>query len=141
MIQHILFATDGSFAAERALNYVASIAYRFHTKVTVLHAFMNVPMPLANYSFPNVEAFAQQKDAEDLVAKTAEHLHNLGVQEVETEVISGQPSSVILGVAETLKPDLIVLGARGLSTWQGILLGSVSTSVVQRAEVPVLIIK
>lgn len=141
MIRHILFATDGSFAAERAGDYVASMAMRFHAKVTVLHAFMNMPVPMANNSFPNVNSFANQKDAVHLAERAAERLRNLGIPEVETEVVSGQPTSVILGVAETIKPDLIILGARGLSTWQGLLLGSVSTSVVQRAEIPVLIVK
>ena len=141
MIRHILFATDGSFAAERAGDYVASIAMRFHAKVTILHAFMHVQVPLASYSFPNIDSYASQKDAEVLTEKAAERMRNLGVFEVETEVISGQPTSVILGVAETIKPDLIILGARGLSTWQGLLMGSVSTSVVQRAESPVLIVK
>jgi nucleotide-binding universal stress UspA family protein len=48
---------------------------------------------------------------------------------------------VILGIAETRHIDLIVIGARGLSTWQGILLGSVSMAVAQRAECPVLVVK
>lgn len=141
MVRHILYATDGSYAAERAGDYVASIAMRFHAKVTVLHAFVNTPVPLANHSFPTVDAFASQKDAEHLTERAAERLRDLGVSEVGTEVVSGQPTSVILGMAETLKPDMIILGARGLSTWQGILLGSVSSSVVQRAEIPVLVVK
>ena len=141
MIQHILFATDGSFSAERAGDYVASIAIRFHAKVTVLHAFVNMPIPMASSSTVNVDPYSNQKDAERLTERTAERLRNLGVAQVETEVISGQPTSVILGVAETVKPDMIILGARGLSTWQGLLLGSVSISVVQRAEIPVLVVK
>ena len=141
MVRHILYATDGSYAAERAGDYAASIAMRFHAKVTVLHAFVNVPVPLTSTPFPNADSFASQKDAEHLTERAAERLRNLGVPEVATEIISGQPTSVILGVAETLKPDMIILGARGLSTWQGMLLGSVSASVVQRAEIPVLVVK
>jgi len=34
-----------------------------------------------------------------------------------------------------------VIGARGNSTWQGALLGSVSMLVTQRAECPVLVVK
>ncbi len=141
MFRHILFATDGSFAAERAADYAAALAVRFHAKVTVLHAFTLIATPAVGYNFPNVDANAIDRDARDLVQRTAERLRDLGVQEVETEVIQGQPSHVILGVAETIKPDVIVMGARGVSTWQGILLGSISVSVVQRAQVPVLVVK
>ena len=141
MIRHILFATDGSMAADRAGDYVASIAMRFHAKVTILHAFLVMPVSMANLTIPSVSAYTVQKDAEDLAEKTADRLRNLGVQEVVTEVIAGQPANVILGVAESIQPDMIILGARGLSTWKGLLLGSVSTSVVQRAEIPVLVVK
>lgn len=141
MIHHILFATDGSYSAERAADYAASLAVRFHAKVTVLHAYNAVPSGSPAYTFPNVGAFAQKADAESLVQRMAEQLRNHGVQEVETEVLQGQPVHVILGVAETLKPEVIILGARGVSTWQGLLLGSTSMAVVQRSEVPVLVVK
>jgi nucleotide-binding universal stress UspA family protein len=141
MFRHILYATDGSFSAEHAGDYAASLAVRFHSKVTVLYAFNQLPVPPVGYTFPNVDAYASQKDAEALVKGTAERMRNLGVPEVETEVIQGQPVHVILGLAETLKPDVIVMGARGVGTWQGLLLGSTSMSVVQRAQVPVLVVK
>ncbi len=141
MIRHILYATDGSMAADRAGDYAASIAMRFHAKVTILHAFLVMPVATANLTVPSLNAYTLQKDAEDLTEKTANRLRNLGVQEVETEVIVGQPANVILGVAESIQPDMIILGARGLSTWKGLLLGSVSTSVAQRAEIPILIVK
>lgn len=141
MIHHILFATDGSFPAERAADYAASLAVRFHAKVTVLHAYNAVSNSTAGYTFPNVGAFAQKSDADALVQQVAQRLRNHGVQEVETSVLQGQPGHVILGVAETLKPDVIILGARGVSTWQGLLLGSTSMGVVQRSEVPVLVVK
>lgn len=141
MFRHILFATDGSFAAERAADYTAALAVRFHAKVTVLHAYNALLNPPAGYTFPNIDSYARSQDADALVKNTAERLRNHGAQEVETTVIQGQPVHVILGIAETINPDVIVMGARGVSTWQGILLGSTSMSVVQRAQVPVLVVK
>lgn len=141
MFRHILFATDGSFNAERAGDYAASLAVRFHAKVTVLHAYTQLSVPTAGYRFPNVDASASQKDAEDLAKQMAERMRNHGVPEVEYEVIQGQPAHVILGFAETHKPDVIVVGARGLGTWQGLILGSTSMTIVQRALIPVLVVK
>jgi nucleotide-binding universal stress UspA family protein len=141
MIQHILFATDGSLSAEHAEDYVASFAMRFHSKVTVLHAFIHLPEAQHEYTFPNNDSYAFDEDVHSLIERIADRLRGFGVKEVNTEVVSGQPASVILGVAETIKPDLIIVGARGVGTWQGLLLGSTSMSVVQRAEIPVLVVK
>ena len=140
MIQGILLATDGSAPAERATDFAASLATRFHSKVTVLHAFTPVPATLGepNYSRALYETL---DEAKTLVENAAARLRELGVIDVETDTIEGPAGNAILGVAETRKPDLIVIGARGLSTWQGILLGSVSTTVTQRAECPVLVVK
>jgi nucleotide-binding universal stress UspA family protein len=141
MFQHILLATDGSFGAERAADYAAALAVRFRSKISILHAFNPVSGSQADYSFPNVDAFANQQDADELVQRTAKRMQNHGVEEVETKVVQGQPAHVILGVAESLEPDIIIIGARGVSTWQGLPLGSTSMVVVQRAEVPVLVVK
>lgn len=140
MFENILLATDGSKASERAADFAASLALRFHSRVTVLHAFTPVPAYLGepNYSRALYETL---DEARALVDTTADRLRELGIARVDTETIEGPAANVILGVAETRKPDLIVIGARGLSTWQGILMGSVSISVAQRAECPVLVVK
>lgn len=140
MIESILLATDGSAPAERAADLAASLATRYHSKVMVLHAFAMIPRYLGEPNFE--EALRKTLDgAHALVDDAAKRLRELGVAEVDTDVIEGPAANVILGVAETRKPDLLVLGARGLSTWQGLLLGSVSMAVTQRAECPVLVVK
>jgi len=141
MFRHILFATDGSFGAERAADYAAALAIRFHSKVTILLAFNPVCGPRTGDSFPNADAFTNQKDAEALVLNTSERMRDHGVEDIQTEVVQGQPANVILGMVESIEPDVIVIGARGVSTWQGLLLGSTSMAVVQRANIPVLVVK
>jgi len=140
MIENILLATDGSRPARQATEFAASLALRFRAKITVLHAYMPVPAYLGepNYSRAFYETLDQ---AQALVEDAAGRLHDMGISEVETEVIEGPAANAVLGVAETRKPDIIVMGARGLSTWQGLLMGSVSLLVTQRAECPVLVVK
>jgi nucleotide-binding universal stress UspA family protein len=65
----------------------------------------------------------------------------MGVPDVDIDTAGGPTTSVILNVAEARRPGLLVVGARGLGTWQGIFLGSVSMAVTQRAECPVLAVK
>lgn len=140
MIRNILLATDGSLPAERATDFVASLALRFKTHVMVLHAYTPIP---AYSGEPNYRRsfYETLEEARSLVEKAAKRLNELGLEEVDTDIVEGPAANVILGVAESSAADLIVLGARGLGTWQGILLGSVSMSVTQRSECPVLIIK
>lgn len=140
MIQSILYATDGSAPAERAGDFVASLAVRYGAKVTVLHAYTPVPGYLGEPNYSRT-LYKTLEEAEALVADVARRLRELGVAEVETEVVEGPAADAILNVAEVRKPDLIVVGARGLGTWRGLILGSVSMAVTQRAECPVLVVK
>jgi len=140
MIQHILLATDGSAPAERAADFAASLAARYAARLTVLYAFDPVPHYLGE---PNYSQALHQtlKEANSLVDDVAKRLHEIGATGVTTEVIGGPAADAILSVVGTRKPDLLVMGARGLGTWQGVILGSVSMAVIQRAECPVLVVK
>ena len=52
---------------------------------------------------------------------------------------TGIPAEEILQFAEERPDDLIVVGCRGLGFMQGVLLGSVSQAIAERASVPVLV--
>ena len=51
-----------------------------------------------------------------------------------------QPDSGKMEVGETRVGDLICLGARGMSSLEGLLLGSVSQKVIHHATCPVLVV-
>jgi len=57
----------------------------------------------------------------------------------EILVQSGTPYREVVNVAKALSVDLIVMGTRGLSTLQGLLLGSVSHKVMRHATCPVML--
>jgi len=144
MIQNILLITDGSAPAERAADFAASLATRYQARVIVLHAFHPLPSHLGSFLGETSYSQALQKtldDARSLVGDVTKRLHELGVTDVDTEILEGPAVSAILSVVETRKPDLLVMGARGLGTWQGVILGSVSMAITQRAECPVLVVK
>ncbi len=140
MIQNILLTTDGSGPASRAAELAASLAARYGAQITVLHAYDAIPSQLGEPFYNEALTGVLQK-AQALVDSVAARLLELGVAHVNTDILEGPAADAILRVAETRNPDLIVLGARGLGTWKGILLGSVSMAVTQRAECPVLVVK
>ena len=59
--------------------------------------------------------------------------------EVELIARSGRPDYVILNVQDELDCDLIVIGSRGLSVLENVIMGSVVTRVLEGASCPVLV--
>jgi nucleotide-binding universal stress UspA family protein len=60
--------------------------------------------------------------------------------EGEGEIHHGSPSKIISSIAEEKRCDLIVMGARGLSYLQSILVGSTTEAVLKSSPCPVLIV-
>jgi nucleotide-binding universal stress UspA family protein len=59
--------------------------------------------------------------------------------DVELISRSGRPDYVILNVQDELDCDLIVIGSRGLSVLENVIMGSVVTRVLEGANCPVLV--
>jgi nucleotide-binding universal stress UspA family protein len=64
-----------------------------------------------------------------------------GVANVRVRVESGDPASTIVSVAAAEKPDMLVMGSRGLGDIQGLLMGSVSHKVSHLAPCTVVTVK
>ncbi len=61
--------------------------------------------------------------------------------EVETELIEGNTVEEIVRKSKEGQFDLIVMGARGLTTIRKLFIGSISEGVLKNASCPVLIVK
>ena len=64
-----------------------------------------------------------------------------GVTSVKTDLEDGDPATVIVEVVNKERPDLLVMGSRGLRSVQGLLMGSVSHKVSHAATCTVVIVK
>lgn len=61
--------------------------------------------------------------------------------ESELEIVTGDPAEEIIRLANIYKADLILIGSRGLTGLQRILLGSVSSQIVADAPCSVMVVK
>lgn len=61
--------------------------------------------------------------------------------EYECEVAKGDPAHTIVEISERFECDLIVMGARGISSVRSAMMGSVSNEVLHASSVPVMIVK
>jgi nucleotide-binding universal stress UspA family protein len=138
MFDCIVFATDGSDHARKALDYARNLADLHKSRVFIVHVYPNLSDFLGFKDYSDI-ATQRIANGEKILDEAAEALSSHGLT-VETELLEGPTAEAILQVAEVRKADLIILGARGLGTLKGLLLGSVSHKVLQHASCPVLII-
>jgi len=80
----------------------------------------------------------EETEARSLMNKTKKQFRERGY-EVTLMLLRGEPAEQILSAAETLNPDLIALGAKGLTGIEAFLLGSVAQRVARFSRYSVLI--
>ena len=123
----ILLGDDRSDHASAALALLEDLPLAAGTDVTVFRAFS-----------PN-----QATDLvlmEDALNQTCNRLKRKGLA-AHPELLLGIPTVKFLKHAEEQKPDLIIIGAKGLRATTGILVGGVAQQVVEYAPCPVLVVR
>ncbi len=146
IFQKILVPLDGSEHSRRALEAAIQLAMRLNSKLALLTVYSGTN---ASIPEPELSAKARQSiltaqnvlDSCEEILEEAEQKVRTEKIEVETEVAEGNPADVIVKKSKEGKFDLIVMGARGLSTFKKIMVGSVSEGVIKNAPCPVLIVK
>lgn len=139
MYQRILLAADGSKNSIRAAQEaakIASLAPESFVEILFIADLSKIKNEvLHSQDHEEIELKRQQKlipVAEQLSAKNVKH---------ETKIITGDPGPAIVEYANNEKVDLVIIGSRGLSTFQEFVLGSVSHKVVKRVQCPVMVVK
>jgi nucleotide-binding universal stress UspA family protein len=136
--RRILVGYDGSPLAEKAVNVAIRFGLNEKSSISVL-AVARLPEPATS-----VEVEAILDDAREHfeagLKRVVERGQAHGV-EVATDVVVGHPAEQLIHRAETEQADLIIVGRRGTSMFQKIMLGSVSERVLRYAHCPVLLVK
>jgi nucleotide-binding universal stress UspA family protein len=140
----VLLAIDGSPAASCAVELVSCIHWPAGTAIVVAEAIQSGeglyggPWPaLAMLEAGRLEAEIHSTAEQD-VTYAAERLAQPGLT-VETAVLRGRPAMVIAERARAMGADLIVVGSRGHGRIGSMLLGSISSELVDHAPAPVLV--
>jgi nucleotide-binding universal stress UspA family protein len=123
----ILLADDGSEHSLSAVNLLGDMNF---AETTMVHA-LRVITPLQAAEHVAFESSLEQTRS----ALSAKGLNT------RSELVVGYPAEKIIETSEQICPNLIVLGAKGLRSTLGILLGGVAQQVVEYACCPVLIVR
>ena len=125
-----------------ALEKAIEIAKKFDGKITLIHVYSIawlISKPRQLTMLPKLIE-ATREDGNNILADGEKKVKGEGIQ-VETLLREGHTVDKILRTCREGEFDLIVIGARGLSTIKEILLGSVSHGVTRHACCPVLVVK
>ena len=155
-LRHVLLVSDGSLYSQRAARYLGRFPLPEKTEVGVLHVLAPVPSPVAAGTYINgwhgvpyplqtqeeigLEIEKQADEGNALLDKTCSLLLKKGLESTPV-MVRGDAATEIIDYADAEDVDLIVAGSRGLSTFQGWLMGSVSRKLVHYANCSVLIVR
>src|SRR5262245_10995962 len=143
-IRKILVPVDFSEHSQRALDEAVSLAKHFGAELTLFHCYP-IPIPAlasAPYGTVTPEGYvdAVRSAALQRINQWRDKASAQGVR-AEGRIGAGAPASEIAALAEEIGADLIVIGTRGLTGLEHVLLGSVAERTIRIAPCPVLTVK
>lgn len=131
----VLAACDTSQPSLRAVETAMRIALRFEADCTVINVYEPhrhaSPEENARYSAKTLDVMTHQIDALNSEFRMKYNLRH----------VTGHPVEAIADYSRKQRVDLVVLGHRGLSPFQRMLLGSVSDGVLKHAPCAVLVVR
>ncbi len=146
-LSKILVAIDGTKPSMRALDMAISLVkVEGHLEMDIV---MVVPYPVQYVTGENptgdltiVERLATLKEkGETILNHAKDYSISNGILNLKTYLKQGEPAREILDLADSIKPDLIVIGNRRRGFLRGVFLGSVSQRVAADSECAVLVVK
>ncbi len=136
--RRLMVGCDFSSACRSAVEWAGSWARAVDGSVTLVHAVepMVYPEFYAVDIFPTDLMDRIDERSREAMEELA-HRYLRGVV-YTVDVLNGSPGKALVEAADPQRFDLLIVGNRGLSPFEEVLLGSVATKVVRTARLPVL---
>ena len=135
MFTTIIWATDGSENADRALVLAKELAQESGCALVAVHS-----KELLTGRVGGFPLLADEDDIEVKIGRQLEELRDAGIN-ARAIFAGGRAGHAAQTVAETARltgADLIVVGTRGQTAFAGLMLGSVTQRLLHAAPCPVL---
>lgn len=135
MFKTIVWATDGSEAADRALPYAKALAEGDGRSLVVIHS--------EEHFVGRASAYPVRADEDELKTKIRRQVDEARAEGLDAtfKAVTGtapHAAHMIADVAREVGADLIIVGTRGHAPVAGLLLGSVTQRLLHIAPCPVL---
>ena len=148
MIEHtyqtILVGIDGSDQANAAFEKALEVAKRNQGRLVVAHVIEGqMYNGLMGFSALNNELITQeQEEAKQLLDSYKEAAHQAGVEKIDTALSYGIAKELLTKeLPQKYNIDLIMVGQSGLNAVERMIVGSVSSYIINHAPCDVLIVR
>jgi len=129
MSRTVVVAVDWSAVSKRAVALASEVALAMKARIVLVHV-----------RTASESDTASAEELETIADSWASQVRASGVSEVQAFLLDGPPVDALLNYVESHPPDILVFGRRGQSTGARMLLGGVTSSVLQHAKCPVLVV-
>jgi len=140
LIKRVLFATDFSACADRAMGYALALAGAWKAELCVMTVLELYPGMDPEYTVNKMYLDHLRDDANRQLAVLEGKVKAAG-QTMTSRIETGIPSQCVQTVAEEIGADLLVVGTHGRTGLDHVLVGSTAERVVRIAPCPVLAVK
>ncbi len=135
----ILVAVDGSGYSDKVLGKGIEYSQILDAEVVLVYCHKKFPAILGEpHRSKGIATILQ--DAEKLVEPYLQRMREAGV-DFEERLMEEPAGAMIPNVAKIEKCELIIMGSRGLSNLEGLIIGSVTHRVLHLATCSVLVVK
>lgn len=137
----ILVPLDGSRHSKKALISANEIGKHCGSQLILLNVINNIYIPqMEIFDLEMAINISEEasKESEEIVAKAKGYIQGYP-HDVKIMSVEGDAASTILKVAKDENVDLIAMGSKGLGALSRAFMGSVSTDVVNKSDISVLV--
>lgn len=138
----VFIATDMSETSGHAARMAKSLGLLDGAEVTFVHAYAPITRQMMTYAGIPAERVHEEaeREFESTRRDVAQFIQNLDLDGLayHARIIEGIGTEAIAGLVDQAKPDLLVIGTRGLSGVKRLFLGSVAQDLMSSLEIDVL---
>lgn len=137
-LDRIVVASDFKPAAATATEFASAWAKHFSSAVTVAHV---LDLSIATRSEAAMAAWPLEQmrhDSEDDMGRTLTPLISRGLNVRGQKIESFKPAVAIVGLAEEIDADLLIIGTNARHGLRKLIMGSCAEGVIHHAKCPVL---
>ena len=146
-MKKILVPTDFSEYANNACFYAVQLASKLGAEIVLFHAY-HIPIvdPLMPAEYLADMADGARKEVDNKMQRMMDNLselasqNNLGEVVVNPHVVMGFATDEIVAAADKFEADMIIMGRRLTSAINKILIGSITSGILENTQIPLLII-
>jgi len=143
VLQRILVPTDGSKAAEKAIDLAIRLARRHHAEIILCNAvdYVSIAAESCVGFGADLAGMFQVLDegAKEVLGAAVKRVKSEGLDATGYK-LDGHAANTIISFAMQKKADAIVMGTRGLGGLPHLMLGSTADGVLRMATVPVFVV-